>query len=381
MKNLCLLGATGSIGTQVLEILREYKIYRLKSISFGKNIKLGTKIIEEFQPEYVSVISETDMTALQKKFPEIKFGFGEESLITAATYAEGTLVNALVGMVGVKPTIAAIKKGMRILLANKETLVVAGEIINRLLQEHHTELVPIDSEHSALFQCLQSGSKKEVNRLIITASGGAFRNRTRLELKDISVAEALKHPNWEMGPKITIDSATMVNKGLEVIEAHYLFGIDYDRIETIIHPESIIHGMVEYNDKSVIAQLSLPDMRLPIQYALMYPEKLPNPKFRSLDLSELSTLTFKKMDFERFPALRMAYRAGKAGGLAPAVFNAANEVAVSLFLKGKIKFLEIEDIIEEALETFENQANPTLDEILAADNKVRTCILEKYEVK
>jgi 1-deoxy-D-xylulose-5-phosphate reductoisomerase len=284
-------------------------------------------------------------------------------------------------MVGVKPTIAAIKKGMRILLANKETLVVAGEIINRLLQEHHTELVPIDSEHSALFQCLQSGSKKEVNRLIITASGGAFRNRTRLELKDVSVAEALKHPNWEMGPKITIDSATMVNKGLEVIEAHYLFGIDYDRIETIIHPESIIHGMVEYNDKSVIAQLSLPDMRLPIQYALMYPEKLPNPKFRRLDLSELSTLTFKKMDFERFPALRMAYRAGKAGGLAPAVFNAANEVAVSLFLKGKIKFLEIEDIIEEALETFENQANPTLDEILAADNKVRTCILEKYEVK
>lgn len=220
-----------------------------------------------------------------------------------------------------------------------------------------------------------------MNRLIITASGGAFRDLTRSELKDVSVVEALRHPNWEMGPKITIDSATMVNKGLEVIEAHYLFEIDYERIETIIHPESIIHGMVEYNDKSIIAQLSLPDMRLPIQYALMYPQKLFNPKFRSLDLAELSTLTFKKMDFERFPALGMAYQAGKAGGLMPAVFNAANEVAVSLFLKGKIKFLEIEDIIEEALESFENQANPTLEEILAADSKVRTCILEKYEVK
>jgi 1-deoxy-D-xylulose-5-phosphate reductoisomerase len=381
MKNLCLLGATGSIGTQVLEIIREKNIYNLKSISFGKNIKLGKKIIEEFQPEYVSVLSEADMVNLQNEYPKIKFGCGEDSLITAATYAPGTLVNALVGMVGVKPTIAAIKKGMRILLANKETLVVAGDIINRLLQEHETELIPIDSEHSALFQCLQSGSKKEVNRLIITASGGAFRDRTRSELKDVSVVEALRHPNWEMGPKITIDSATMVNKGLEVIEAHYLFEIDYERIETIIHPESIIHGMVEYNDKSIIAQLSLPDMRLPIQYALMYPQKLSNPKFRSLDLAELSTLTFKKMDFERFPALGMAYQAGKAGGLMPAVFNAANEVAVSLFLKGKIKFLEIEDIIEEALESFENQANPTLEEILAADSKVRTCILEKYEVK
>lgn len=381
MRDICLLGATGSIGTQTLEIIRESKTYRLKSISFGKNIELGSKIIEEFRPEYVSVLSETDMQTLQKKFPDVKFGFGEEGLLTAATYTSGTLINALVGMVGVKPTVAAIKKGMKILLANKETLVVAGEIINQLLKQYGTDLIPIDSEHSALFQCLQSGSKKDVSRLIITASGGPFRNLSRQELKSVGIEEALKHPNWKMGPKITIDSATMVNKGLEVMEAHHLFGIDYDRIETVIHPESIIHGMVEYKDKSVIAEMSLPDMRLPIQYALTYPEKSENLNFKTLDLAEIGLLTFKKMDFERFPALKMAYQVGKAGGLMPAVYNAANEVAVSLFLKGKIKFTEIEEIIEEALDKFENKADPTLDEILARDCLVRNRILENYEVK
>ncbi|MFY9421922.1 MAG: 1-deoxy-D-xylulose-5-phosphate reductoisomerase [Bacilli bacterium] len=380
MRDICLLGATGSIGTQVLEIIKGNKEYRLRNIAFGKNTELGSKIIEEFRPEYVSVLSESDMAVLQRKHPGVKFGFGEEGLLQAATYAQGTLINALVGMVGVLPTVAAIKNGMRILLANKETLVVAGEIINQLLKEYHTELIPIDSELSALHQCLHAGSG-DVERLIITASGGPFRNLTRDELENVSVEDALRHPNWKMGPKITIDTATMANKGLEVIEAHHLFGIDYDRIETIIHPESIVHGMVEFKDKSVIAQLSVPDMRLPIQYALLHPHKKKNPGFQALDLAEIGALTFKKMDFERYPLLEMAYRAGKAGGLMPAVFNAANEVAVSLFLKRRIKFLEIEEIVSEALAHFKNKEKPSLAEIIVCDREIRNRILERYEVK
>lgn len=377
---ICLLGATGSIGTQVLEIIRGKKEYKLTAVAFGRNLELGAKIIEEFRPGFVSVFSETDMKKLQKEFPDLEFGYGEEGLLRAATFSKGTLVNALVGMVGVLPTVEAIKNGMRILLANKETLVVAGDVINRLLKERGVDLIPIDSEHCALFQCLHAG-REDVERLIITASGGPFRNLSRKELENVTVEDALKHPNWKMGPKITVDTATMANKGLEVMEAHHLFGFDYDRIEAVLHPESIIHGMVQYKDKSIIAQMALPDMRVPIQYALTYPKRQENIKFKPLDLPRIGTLTFKKMDFERYPVLEMAYRAGKAGGLLPAVFNAANEVAVSLFLQGKIKFLEIEEIISEALTCFDNKKEPTLEEILACDSEVRERILENYEVE
>ncbi len=383
MKEICLLGATGSIGTQVLNVIRNQKEYRLRSIAFGSNIKRGREIIREFQPDFVSVNSEKTMLSLNKEFPDIAFAFGETGLIEAATYstAGGYLVNAVVGVVGLRPTVAAIKKGLNILLANKEILVAAGKIINRLLEEYKVQMIPIDSEHSALHQCLKSGPKEDVNRLIITASGGSFRDRSRLELTDVSVEEALKHPNWNMGAKITIDSATMVNKGLEVIEAHHLFGIDYDRIDTVIHPESIIHGIVEYNDRSMIAQMSLPDMHLPIQYALTYPNKIQNLGFQPLKLWEIGSLTFRKMDFDRFPALELAYQAGKSGGLMPAIYNSSNEAAVSLFLKGKIKFLDIENIIRDSISNFRNIQNPSLDEIIAVDHKVKNSILEKYEVK
>lgn len=259
-KNIFLLGATGSIGTQVLDVVRSLNNIRVLSMAFGKNIKLGEKLIAEFKPEYVSTLDFDDMNYLKSLFPEISFGYGEEGLVKAATYSDspGVIVNAIVGMAGLKPTVAGIKKNRDILLANKETLVVAGEIIKSLLKVYNVELIPIDSEHSAIYQCLQTGKKEDVSKVIITASGGSFRNLSRSELNNVCLEDALNHPNWKMGNKITIDSATMVNKGLEVIEAHFLFDLDYDQIETIIHPESIVHSLVEFKDNSLIAQLSLP---------------------------------------------------------------------------------------------------------------------------
>ncbi|NLD27137.1 MAG: 1-deoxy-D-xylulose-5-phosphate reductoisomerase [Acholeplasmataceae bacterium] len=383
MRNIFLLGATGSIGTQVLDVIRKLGGFRILSLSIGKNIPLGEKIISEFAPEYVSIQEQKDLNYLKLRFPNIEFGYGEEGLVKAASYSDqdGVLLNAVVGMAGLKPTIAAIKKHRNILLANKETMVVAGDIINDLIKEYKVEVIPIDSEHSAIFQCLKSGLKSEVAKLIITASGGAFRNKSREELASVSVEAALMHPNWQMGKKITIDSATMVNKGLEVLEAHHLFGIDYDQIETLIHPESIIHSLVEFKDKSLIAQLSYPDMRLPIQYALTYPKRCEHPDLRSLDLTAVQNLTFKKMNFERFPTVALAYRVGRMGGIMPAVYNAANEVAVQLFLEQKISFLDIEAIINRSVETTVNITHPTLEEIIAADRDVRNRILDKYEVK
>lgn len=383
MKNIFLLGATGSIGTQVLDVLRNLGCFRVLSLAIGKNVSLGEKIIAEFKPEFVSVQEQEALPQLKLAFPEIQFGYGEEGLIQAATYSDqdGVLVNAVVGMAGLKPTVAAIKKRRNILLANKETMVVAGEIINALLREYNVEIIPIDSEHSAIFQCLQSGVKAEVARLIITASGGAFRDKSREELADVRVSEALHHPNWQMGKKITIDSATMVNKGLEVLEAHHLFGIDFDRIETVIHPESIIHSLVEFRDKSVIAQLSYPDMRLPIQYALTYPERCDHPDIRSLDLAAIQNLSFRKMDFSRFPAVALAYQVGRMGGIMPAVYNAANEIAVQLFLEQRIGFLEIEAIISRSIAAAVNIQHPTLEDILTADRDVRDRIMNTYEVK
>lgn len=379
MKNIYLLGATGSIGTQVLDVISELGGYRIMSISIGRNIERGIEIIKNFSPEYVSVLEKEDAERLKALFPNLDIGYGEASITNAATYSSepGLLINAVVGMVGLLPTIAAIKKRRDILLANKETLVVAGDIITSLVNKYQVKLMPIDSEHSAILQCLQGRSNSEVKRIIITASGGSFRELSRAELANVTIADALKHPNWSMGKKITIDSATMVNKGLEVIEAHYLFGIDYDRIETVIHPESIIHSMVEFQDNSLIAQLSIPDMRIPIQYALTHPHKLPM-RSQAIDFKTLSQLNFMSMDFKRFPLLMLAYQVGKRAGNLPVVYNSSNEVAVELFLNGEISFLEIEQIIFDAVESVDYQPSPSIDEIIAIATKTRKTILDKY---
>ena len=354
--NIFLLGATGSIGTQVLEVIRNDVNYTLISISVGHNIAKAREIIREFHPQYVSVQEEKDFKKLQSEFLDITFGYGEESLITAATYGEcgGSLINAVVGMVGLKPTIAAINKHRNILLANKETLVVAGDIITKLAKEKGVALIPIDSEHSAILQCLAGREKEEIKKII------------------------LKHPNWHMGKKITIDSATMVNKGLEVIEAHHLFGVDYENIQTIIHYESIIHSMVEFVDNSIMAQLATPDMRIPIQYALTYPHKKPSKLNNSFDWKSLSLLHFKEMDYERFPCLSLAYTVGKQGGIMPTVFNASNEAAVSLFIDGKIEFLDIEKIIWDAVDKAKNVINPSIDDIINTEREIKKQIFEKY---
>src|SRR5690554_721898 len=383
MKNLMLLGATGSIGSQVLEILRESKEYNLKSIAVGKNIKKAIEIINEFNPEFVSLQTKEDMEKLQAMYPNIQFGYGDTGLIQVATYLKekGYLINSIVGMVGLKPTVAAIKAGHDILLANKETLVVAGNIIMDLVKKHNVRLIPIDSEHSTIFQCMIGERREDVSRIIITASGGSFRDKNRSELKDVTVEDALKHPNWQMGAKITIDSATMVNKGLEVIEAHYLFDLDYDKIETVIHPESIIHSMVEYNDGSIIAGLSYPDMRIPIAYALSTPKRNNYSFIEKMNFKKLFSLNFKPMDYNRYPLIKLAYEVGEMGGIMPLVYNTANEVAVRLFLNRKIKFLEIDEIINYAVNNTENINNPTLDDILKYDQILRRDLENKFEVK
>lgn len=377
--NIYLLGATGSIGTQVLDIIRT-KGYKLKAISFGTNIEKACRIIEEFHPEYICTQTQTDLNTLFKLYPEYQYGYGEEGLISAATYGDddGVLINAVVGMVGLKPTIAAINKKRKILLANKETLVVGGEIITKLAKANGVPLIPIDSEHSAILQCLQGYRHEEIASLIITASGGAFRDKSREELKTVTIEDALKHPNWLMGPKITVDCATMVNKGLEVIEAHYLFDMPYDNIKTVIHRESIIHSMVEFKDRSVIAQMSIPDMRIPIQYALTYPEKLAYDLSPRIDFDTLGQLSFQKMDFERYPCLKLAYEVGKMGGIMPTIFNASNEEAVNLFIKKKISFLDIETIIFDSVKNAKNIIQPTIDDIIKIEQSVREDIRKKY---
>ena len=379
MKNIYLLGATGSIGTQVLDVIDDLEGYKIKAISVGTNIKLTENIINKYQPEFVSVLNKEDYLELEKKYPHINFGYGDSGLLEAATYGndDGIVINAVVGMVGLAPTIAAIKKHRDILLANKETLVVAGSLIKELVKEYKVRLLPIDSEHSAIFQCLQGHKHEDIRKLIITASGGSFRDLNREDLKAVTLEDALKHPNWEMGKKITIDSATMVNKGLEIIEAHYLFDIDYDNIETIIHSESIVHSMVEYRDGSVIAQLSNPDMRIPIQYALTYPRNL-DLDIRHLDFSKQSRLTFKAMDTDRFPIIKLAYKVGKLAGNLPTVYNSSNEVAVKLFIERKISFLEIEEIIKNAVEEANYIISPTIEEIFETAEITKEKILKKY---
>lgn len=383
MKNIYLLGATGSLGTQTLDVLRTMKdSYRLVSIAFGNNLNKAIEIIEEFHPKLVCTSNIENYNYLVKEYNDIRILYGNEGLIETATYTfsneENIVVNCLVGMIGLLPTIESIKKERKILLANKETLVVGGEIINKLLTKYNADIIPIDSEHSAIMQCLQGRNKKEIKKIIITASGGAFRDLTREQLKNVTIDDALKHPNWNMGKKITVDCASMANKGLEVIEAHYLFNISYDNIETIIHRESIIHSLVEYKDNTIIAQMGKPDMHIPIQYALTFPEKKEYTLDNSLDLNSLSNLSFMKMDYNRFPLLELAYKVGIQGGIKPTIYNASNEEAVNLFINKKIKFLEIESIVIDAVNHFENIISPTIDQIIEYDLKVREYVKNKY---
>jgi len=373
-KSISILGSTGSIGTQTLEVVENHpELFTVKALAGGRNINLLAEQARKFRPEMISVADKKLAEQIKSLVPpDTKIFYGEEGLIEAAagTDADVTLT-AVVGSQGLKPTLAAIESGKQIALANKETLVSAGHLVTEAARKHKVTLLPLDSEHSAIFQCLNGENSKDVRAITLTASGGSFRDKTRDQLQGVTVKEALNHPNWSMGAKVTIDSATMVNKGLEVIEAHWLFGVPYGQIEVMIHPESIIHSYVEFQDYSIIAQLGLPDMRIPIQYALTFPNRLPSPG-KSLNLAEIGKLHFQRMDFDRFPCLRMAYECGKAGGTATTVFNAANEVAVARFLKGEISFLKIEDLIERTLDAHNPETMPSLEEITEADSWART---------
>lgn len=372
MKKIAILGSTGSIGTQTLEVVRENGDLEVLGLAAGNNIKLLEEQIREFHPKLVAVWTEEKAKELREnvKDLDVKVVCGMDGLIEVSTIAESEiLVTAIVGMIGIRPTIEAIKAGKDIALANKETLVTAGHIIMPLAKEHNVAILPVDSEHSAIFQSLQGNPRGALHKILLTASGGPFRGRKREDLVNIQVEDALKHPNWEMGRKITIDSSTLVNKGLEVIEAKWLFDVEIDQIEVVVHPQSIIHSMVEYVDGAIIAELGTPDMKLPIQYALYYPERRFLPGDR-VDFATLGQLTFEKPDMETFYGLRLAMDAGKAGGSLPTVFNAANELAVSKFLNRKIKYLEIPEIIETCMREHKNIANPTVEEILRTEQEV-----------
>jgi 1-deoxy-D-xylulose-5-phosphate reductoisomerase len=352
MKKLTILGSTGSIGTQTLDVIgHDPEAYEVDGLAAGGNVSLLIEQAKRFRPKTVCLSNKALADEAKLHLPPgTKVLYGEEGLIEIAASTEAdTVVTAIVGSRGLDATLAAIEAGKHIGLANKETLVTAGHLVMKRAAEKGVTILPIDSEHSAIFQCLNGEPRSAVKRITLTASGGSFRDRTREQLKDVTVAEALNHPNWSMGAKITIDSATMANKGLEVIEAHWLFGLDYERIGVLIHPESIIHSYVEFVDNSIVAQLGLPDMRVPIQYALTYPDRRPTPT-ESLDLAKVAELHFRPMDFERYPCLRMAYESGRAGRSMPTVFNAANETAVARFLGGEIAFLDIERVIERVLE-------------------------------
>lgn len=383
MKKINLLGATGSIGTQTLSIIAAHPDrFMLTAMSAGRNIQKVSEIIKQFQPELVSVLEETDATRLQNEFPHVKVVFGDEGLIEAAVGIEAdVLLNSVIGSVGLRPTLAAISAGMTIAIANKETLVAAGDLVVEAAKRHNVPLIPVDSEHSALFQALNGENPERITKLILTASGGSFRNSTRDQLQDVTVEQALAHPNWSMGNKLTIDSATMMNKGLEVIEAHHLFAMPYDKIECLLHKESIIHSMVEFEDTSVMAQLGSPDMRVPIQYALTYPDRIPMADAKRLRLDEIGKLHFEKMDYDRFKALAFAYDAGRAGGTMPTAMNAANEVAVQLFMEGHISFMQIEDVIERMMDQHQMIKKPNLEEILETDSNTRKLVYDTIKYK
>jgi 1-deoxy-D-xylulose-5-phosphate reductoisomerase len=373
MKNIAILGSTGSIGTQTLEVVRAYsKDLNVVALAAGSSVELMEKQIREFKPSIAGMWTEAAAADLRDRVKDlpVKVVSGMDGLIEIAELEESkVLVTAIVGMIGIRPTIAAIRAGKDIALANKETLVTAGHIIMPLAKECNVSILPVDSEHSAIFQSLNGEPKEKISKILLTASGGPFRGKTRKELENIRVEDALKHPNWSMGRKITIDSSTLVNKGLEVMEAKWLFGVEADRIQVVVHPQSIIHSAVEYVDGAIIAQLGSPDMKLPIQYALFYPDRRPLEGKR-VDFFELGQITFEKPDIDTFTGLKLAYDAIKSGGSMPTVFNAANEKAVALFLDRKIKYLEIPELIGEAMERHTVIDNPTVEEILDTEAAV-----------
>jgi 1-deoxy-D-xylulose-5-phosphate reductoisomerase len=386
VKTITLLGSTGSIGTQTLDIVAQYPDqFRIVGLAAGRNVELLAQQIRQFKPAIVAICDESKLTELAEAIDDVSpqpiLLAGEAGVIEVARYGEAqTVVTGIVGCAGLLPTIAAIEAGKDIALANKETLIAGGPVVNPLIQKHGVKLLPADSEHSAIFQCLQGVPTGGLRRIILTASGGAFRDWPVEKLSQVKVADALKHPNWSMGRKITVDSATLMNKGLEVIEAHFLFGLDYDDIDIVIHPQSIIHSLIELQDTSVLAQLGWPDMRLPILYAMSWPERI-YTDWERLDLVKAGNLTFKEPDHQKYPCMQLAYDAGRAGGSMPAVLNAANEQAVALFLEEKVEFLDIPRLIEYACEKHkdDNTQTPSLEDICAADQWARQIVLSAVE--
>ncbi|HIZ80273.1 MAG TPA: 1-deoxy-D-xylulose-5-phosphate reductoisomerase [Candidatus Lachnoclostridium stercorigallinarum] len=380
MKKIAILGSTGSIGTQTLEVVEQNKDMEVTALAAGSNIRLLEQQIRQFRPRLAAVWSEEKAKELRTAVADldVQVEAGMDGLIAAATEASARIVvTAVVGMIGIRPTIAAIRAGKDIALANKETLVTAGHLIIPLVKEYGVRLLPVDSEHSAIFQCLNGEHGNRISKILLTASGGPFRGRTREQMKDIRVEDALKHPNWSMGQKITIDSSTMVNKGLEVMEAKWLFGVEMDQVQVVVQPQSVIHSMVEFEDGAVMAQLGTPDMKLPIQYALCYPERRLMGGER-LDFRKLKEIRFEEPDFENFPGLSLAYEAGKTGGSLPTVFNAANERAVSMFLNRKIGYLTIVDIIESAMARHSVISAPSVDQILEAERETYDYIESRW---
>ncbi len=379
MKRITVLGVTGSIGTQTVDVVYHHQdMFEITAMSAGRNITLLEEIMQKLPVQHICVSLEEDYKKLKEKYPDRHFYFGQDGLITIATLSQIDMVlNGIVGFAGLLPTIEAIKCHKDIALANKETLVVAGHIIVPLAKQNDVALLPVDSEHSAIFQSMNGENHGEISKILLTASGGSFRDKSRDELEDVSVKEALNHPNWSMGAKITIDSATLFNKGLEVMEAKWLFDVDYDDIEVIIHPESIVHSMVEYVDGAVIGQLGTPDMRLPIQYALTYPHRVAIAGEKRLSLTDIGSLHFIKPDFKRFHALELAYKAGRRGGSLPCVLNGANEMGNLLFREGKIKFLDIERLVEEAMDNHQVVDNPSLEELIEIDRWARNFVKER----
>lgn len=380
MKKISILGSTGSIGTQTLDVVREHGDIEVTALACGGNVKLLEEQMRRFRPKLVAVWTEEKAKELRIKTADLGIPVmsGVDGLIAVATESHAEMVvTAIVGMLGIRPTIAAIREHKNIALANKETLVTAGHLIIPLAKEYGVQILPVDSEHSAIFQSLQGNEQNAIHKILLTASGGPFRGRNRQELKNIQVEDALKHPNWSMGRKVTIDSSTLVNKGLEVMEAKWLFGVELDQIEVVVHPQSVVHSAVEYEDGAVIAQLGTPDMRLPIQYALYYPDR----RFLSgkrLDLFALHELTFEKPDTETFRGLNLAFEAARRGGNVPTAFNAANEKAVALFLDHKISYLQITKIIEETMEHCTFIQHPDVDEILATEQEAYRFIGDRW---
>ncbi|MGG6295501.1 1-deoxy-D-xylulose-5-phosphate reductoisomerase [Leptolyngbya sp. AN02str] len=382
MKAITLLGSTGSIGTQTLDIVSEYPDrFRVVGLAAGRNGDMLAQQIRQFRPQIAAICDETQLPVVQAAIADLDqppiLLAGEEGVAEVARYGDSeVVVTGIVGCAGLLPTIAAIEAGKNIALANKETLIAGAPVVLPLIEQYGVKLLPADSEHSAIFQCLQGVPAGGLRRVLLTASGGAFRDLPVEKLPTVTVADALKHPNWSMGRKITIDSATLMNKGLEVIEAHFLFGVDYDHIEIVIHPQSIIHSLIELEDTSVLAQLGLPDMRLPILYAMAYPDRIPT-EWPRLNLVECAQLTFREPDHQKYPCMRLAYAAGRAGGSMPAVLNAANEQAVELFLNEQIGFLDIPRVIETVCDRHQadNHVQPTLQDIIAADQWARQQVL------